>query len=129
MWNAYDLDRVRELFLDDARLSYLSSEREGVIHGMEALLEHHRGFGFVPGGKEQPNRLWVEEVGVDLFGAAAVLTGIWFFQRGAPVGSDLSGEPAALPQRGPVTFVCVFQGGRWWFVHMNFSDYPTPGSS
>ena len=50
MWNSYDLDEVNELFLDDPGLTYFSSEKEGVIRGMEAVLEHHRGFGFVPGG-------------------------------------------------------------------------------
>ena len=53
MWNSYDLDEVKELFLDDTRLTYFSSEKEGVIRGMEAVLEHHRGFGFVPGGESK----------------------------------------------------------------------------
>ena len=121
MWNTYDLDRVGELFLDEPRLTYFSSEREGVIRGMGALLEHHEGFGFTPGGTEQPNRLWVEDLGVDLFGHAAVLTGIWYFQRGGD--EDL----AAPLQRGPVTFVSLFRSGRWWFVHMHFANYPAPG--
>jgi hypothetical protein len=121
MWNAYDLDRVGDLFLDEPALTYFSSEEEGVIQGMAALLEHHEGFGFIPGGMEQPNRLWVEDLGVDLFGSAAVLTGIWCFQRG---GDD---DGAAPLQRGPVTFVSVFRQGRWWFVHMHFANYPSPG--
>jgi len=116
MWNSYDLDRVQELFLDDPGLTYFSSEREGVIRGMEELVEHHRGFGFIPRGMEQANRLWVEELAADLFGDAAVLTGIWYFRR----GEDAAATP---PQRGPVTFVSVWRGGRWWFVHMHFADY------
>ena len=119
MWNAYDLDGVEDLFLDEPGLTYFSSEREGVIRGIAALMEHHQGFGFIPGGMEQPNRLWVEDLGVDLFGDAAVLTGIWSFRRG--------GEGAAGPvQRGPVTFVSLFRQGRWWFVHMHFANYPAP---
>ena len=59
MWNTYDLNQVDALFLDDARLSYFSSEREGLIRGMEAVREHHVGFGFAPGGIDQPNRLWL----------------------------------------------------------------------
>ncbi len=47
MWNTYDLDQVQRLFLDDQRLTYFSSEKEGIIRGMDAVLEHHRGFGFV----------------------------------------------------------------------------------
>jgi ketosteroid isomerase-like protein len=121
MWNTYDLDRVGDLFLDEPGLTYFSSEREGVIRGMAALVEHHGGFGFIPGGTQQPNRLWVEDLGVDLFGDAAVLTGIWYFQRG---GDD---DVAAPLQRGPVTFVALFRDSRWWFVHMHFANYPAPG--
>lgn len=143
MWNSYDLDQVGRLFLNDDRLTYFSSEREGVIRGMDALLEHHRGFGFVPGGKDQPNRLWVEGLRADLLGDAAVLTGIWYFQSvpgetadpetgadeapggaGGTSGAGSGGEP--LPQRGPVTFVCVRDGDTWRFVHMTFSEYLPP---
>jgi hypothetical protein len=120
MWNSYDLHQVKTLFLNDPGLSYFSSEREGVIRGMEALLEHHRGFGFVPGGSPRTSRLWVEGLAIDLFGETAVLTAIWHFERG---GVDVV-EPEP-PQRGPVTFVCVHRQGRWWFVHMNFGNYPS----
>ena len=116
MWNSYDLNQVEALFLDDSRLTYFSSEKEGVIRGMEALLEHHRGFGFVPGGESRTSRLWLEGVEKDLLGDAAVMTGIWFFQ------SD-GGSPDP-PQKGPVTIVCVRVEGGWRFVHMNFSEYP-----
>lgn len=148
MWNAYDLDRVGELFLPEGRLTYFSSEAEGVIRGFGAVVEHHRGFGFVPGGQERGTRLWVEALTEDDFGSVAVLTGIWYFQRDASgpqevpvpagtnppgsatppspsVGGSASSPPTAAPitQRGPVTFVCVLEGGRWWFAHMNFGNY------
>jgi hypothetical protein len=116
MWNSYDLDQVEKLFLSDDRLTYFSSEREGVIRGLEELLEHHRGFGFVPGGNPGGTRLWVEYLRSDSFGDVAVLTGIWFFQGG-------EGDP---PQRGPVTFVTVRDSGQWRFVHMTFSEYLPP---
>ena len=122
MWNSYDLDQVGELFLADERLSYFSSEREGVIRGYEAVVEHHRGFGFVPGGAETGSRLWLEEVGVERFRGMAVVTAIWYFQG----GGEGERQPASPPQRGPVTFVCVLEEGRWWFVHMNFSAYLPP---
>ena len=118
MWNSYDMDQVHRLFLNDDRLTYFSSEKEGVIRGMDAVLEHHRGFGFVSGGESKPSRLWVEGLRTDLLGEAAVITGIWFFES-AP-------ESAAEPQKGPVTFVCVREGGKWRFVHMNFSSYLPP---
>jgi hypothetical protein len=120
MWNSYDLDEVRELFLDGPGLTYFSSEREGVIRGMDSLLDHHRGFGFLPGGDERASRLWVEGLEEDIFGDAAVLTGTWFFQ------SDV-GSPEG-PQKGPVTFVCVRRADGWKFVHMNFSEYGSTGA-
>jgi hypothetical protein len=55
LWNTYDLSMVETLFLDDDRVSYFSSEKEGAVQGIQALIEHHRGLGFVPGGKQQPN--------------------------------------------------------------------------
>ena len=114
MWNSYDLDRVGDLFLMDGRLSYFSSEFEGVIQGFEAVMEHHRGFGFVPGGEDLGNRLWVEGLTEDVLGETAVLTGIWFFQRA---------DATAPPQRGPVTFVAALSEGGWRFAHMNFGTY------
>lgn len=115
MWNSYDLNQVQELFLSDPRLTYFSSEKEGVIRGMEALLEHHAGFGFIPGGEERVSRLWLESTVTDLLSGAAVITGIWFFR------SD--GNMDNTPQRGPVTMVAVREGEEWRFVHMNFSEY------
>jgi hypothetical protein len=122
MWNQYDLDRVPSLFLQDDRVSYFSSEFEGSIQGFEGVLEHHRGFGFVPGGEGKGTRLWVEDLRGDRFGETAVLTGIWYFER-------LSGEESGAttpPQRGPVTFVCILQDDRWRFAHMNFGNYLDP---
>ena len=119
MWNSYDLDQVPGLFLTDDRVSYVSSEFEGAIRGYEAVVEHHRGFGFVPGGVEKGTRLWVEDLSEARFGETAVLTAIWYFQRD-DAGGATSLQP---PQRGPVTFVCVLQGNQWRFAHMNFGNY------
>jgi hypothetical protein len=126
MWNSYDLDQVSRLFVRDDRLTYLSSEKEGVLRGFETVMAHHRGFGFVEGGKTSPNRLWLDGLEYSEFGnggagaaAAVVVAGTWFFQRGAdgPV------------QRGPVTFVCVHdsgdaQGAGYRLAHLNFGNYP-----
>lgn len=116
MWNSYDLDQVGDLFLNDDRLTYFSSEKEGLIRGMDAVQEHHRGFGFVSGGEKRPSRLWMEEVKIDPMGDAAVVTGIWFFQSDPESGTE--------PQRGPVTIVCLRTDAGWRFGHMNFSSYP-----
>ena len=115
MWNSYDLDEVTELFLDHPSLTYFSSEKEGVIRGMEAVLDHHRGFDFVSGGNPKGTRLWLEDLGTDLKGEVAVATGLWFFQA--------AGDAPGPPQKGPVTFVLVWDSGSWKFMHMNFSEY------
>jgi hypothetical protein len=115
MWNSYDLSLVDKLFLTDCRLTYFSSEREGVIKGIEAVREHHEGFGFVPGGKEQENKLWVEDIQSEVFGTTAVVTGIWYFSSG-------DGE-TEKPQRGPLTFVYVNEGTEFRLAHLNFAEY------
>jgi hypothetical protein len=111
-WNTYDLNKVDELFLHDDRLTYFSSEKEGALIGFDAVLEHHRGFGFVPGGKDQPNKLWVEDLYLAHFDSSVVVTGIWYFER-----------PEGPKQRGPVTIVYVRKGDHIRIAHMNFSEY------
>ncbi len=118
MWNTYDLDRVEKLFLTDARVTYFSSEKEGLIRGIDAVVAHHEGFGFVRGGKEQPNRLWLENLIQEGFGSTVVVAGTWHFRRGP--------EGGAPPQRGPVTFVCVLDKGEWRLVHLHFANYLDP---
>jgi ketosteroid isomerase-like protein len=115
MWNSYDLAMVDKLFLQDSRVSYFSSEKEGLIQGIKAVREHHVGFGFVEGGKSQENKLWVADMHTFDFGTTAVVAGIWYFQRG-------SDEPENA-QKGPFTFVCVQQGEEWRLAHVNFSEY------
>ncbi len=115
MWNSYDLAMVDRLFLQDSRVSYFSSEKEGLILGIDAVREHHAGFGFVDGGKIQKNKLWVEDVQIQNFGDVAVIAGIWYFQRGS--------EDPENVQKGPFSFVCVRQGEEWRLAHLNFSEY------
>jgi ketosteroid isomerase-like protein len=113
IWNSYDLSKVPELFLDDGRVTYFSSEKEGAVKGFQALMDHHRGFGFVEGGKASLNKLWLEDVDIADFGDSAVVTAIWYFRRG---GSD-------QVQRGPVTLVYVPVGDGFRIAHANFSNY------
>ena len=112
IWNSYDLNQVGKLFLQDERVTYFSSEKEGAVIGAEAVREHHRGFGFVEGGKDQPNKLWVEDLQTSTFEDSAVVTAIWFFQR-----------PDGTVQRGPVTIVYVKQGEEFRIAHMHFANY------
>lgn len=115
MWNSYDLSMVDKLFLKDERLTYFSSEKEGLIKGFAAVREHHSGFGFIEGGKIQDNKLWVEDLEVNVFSPMAVVTGIWFFRRGPEDSKDIS--------RGPVTFVYVQEEEEYRLAHLHFSEY------
>ena len=115
LWNTYDLNLLDKLFVTDSSLTYFSSEKEGAIQGFEAVCEHHAGFGFVEGGKESENKLWVEDLQTSVFEKGAVVTGIWFFRRG-------TGEKAPV-QRGPVTFVYVQKGNEYKLIHLHFANY------
>lgn len=104
---------VDELFLNDSRVTYFSSEREGLIKGIDELRRHHEGFGFVEGGRDQSNRLWLEDTQKESFSQAAIVTAVWRFQRKG------SGDV----QRGPVTLVYVRTGDGYRIAHANFSNY------
>jgi hypothetical protein len=116
MWNSFDLDRVDALFIRDARVTYFSSERPGLIAGLEALREHHRGFGFVSGGVDRGSRLWLESATAHTYGPVVLVTATWFFQRR---GSDKA-------QRGPVTLVLVNDGSGCRIAHAHFANDPPP---
>jgi ketosteroid isomerase-like protein len=115
LWSSYDLDRVDDLFLQDARVTYFSSEKEGLIRGIDHIREHHRGFGFVPGGKKAERELWVERVEADDFGDTLIVTAIWYF-------GDRD-KPAAENQRGPMTMVYVRAAGEYRIAHLHFGNY------
>ena len=114
LWRTYDLDRLDDLFWMDDRVTYFSSETEGLIRGGEALVEHHRGFGFVPGGVTPEQELWVEDVHATDLGESAVVGAVWFF-----------GDRAARndAQRGPMSVVYSREGTRYRIAHMHFANY------
>ena len=117
MWNACDLAAVDKLFLDGDAPSYFSSEKTGLIVGRLAIRDHHRGFGFVGGGRRQENRLWLENIRItELGGPAAYLaTAIWGFDRG---------QGPASAQRGPATFVMVKTDAGFRIAHAHFANDP-----
>ena len=80
-------------------LSDLLLIREGGLdRGIENIREHHRGFGFVPGGKRAERELWVENVGADDFGdTLGVVTAVWYFGDSGQVSR---GEPARADDDG-----------------------------
>ena len=115
-WNTRDLDEFDALFLAGSDLTYFSSEKQAVLRGPDAVREHHRGFGFAPGGAATPNRLWLEVVTVDRVGRdAAVVTATWLFRRAS--------TPERI-QRGPLTAVLVQRPVGWRIAHMAFGNWP-----
>ncbi len=112
-WNTYDLEAVDRLFWADPSLSYFSSEKPGLILGPGAVKSHHEGFGFVPGGKVQGNRLWLGPLHVQPAGPTATVAANWYFQK---TNGSL--------QQGPVTF--VLRGGPrdWRIAHVHFANDP-----
>ena len=115
MWNSYDLNLVEQLFLPDPNLTYFSSEKEGLIAGIDSVRKHHQNFDFIPGGKTQSNKLWLENLKFVDFGSTSVVTGIWYFQRGLESEEEI--------QRGPVSFVCVRKDQNYYIAHVNFAEY------
>lgn len=115
-WNVYDLDLTQKLFEPSPRTTYFSSEKAGRIQGMDALMDHSRSFGFIPGGKTADNRLWLD--GLDVLGVEdmALVTAFWYFDR------DVAG-PGPV-QKGPVTFAMMREGGNWLIVHAHFANDP-----
>lgn len=113
MWNNYDINQVTELFFNDERVTYFSSERTELIKGIKSLLDHHRALGFVPGGKESSNRLWLQEIEIGEYGSTDVVKGMWLFTR----------EGSESTQKGPVTFVYLDEGDGSKIIHAHFSKY------
>ena len=114
LWASYDLDRVGELFLNDERLTYFSSEYEGVIEGFPAIIEHHAGFGFVSGGVAPTSELWVDGAEIREFGETAIVGGVWYFGDRA--------DPAAAG-RGAMTIVLLRTPDGYRIFHMHFGNY------
>ena len=117
-WNSYDLDGVPALFAPGEEATYFSSEKAGMIVGREALVEHHRSFGFAPGGQNRDSRLWLEGIRTNINGPTARVAARWLFDR------DVTSPAPA--QSGPVTFVLVRESGTgaWRIVHAHFSNDP-----
>ncbi|MBN1682347.1 nuclear transport factor 2 family protein [Candidatus Bathyarchaeota archaeon] len=112
-WNSYDLDKFDNLFLNDMRVTYFSSERQGLIKGYNALIHHHEEFGFVKGGKIQQTKLWLEDIDIKNYNEITIVCAIWYFRR--------NNNP--IPQKGPVTIIYQHTSQGWKIIHMNFSNY------
>ncbi len=114
LWGSYDLNVVSNLFLQDDRLTYFSSETEGQIQGFDRIVEHHRGFGFVPGGAPHDNTLWVGDVNIQEFDGSVLIGAIWYF--GDPDSPDEA-------QRGPMSLLALRASDGYRIAHMHFATY------
>ena len=112
-WNDFNLEKVEKLFLSDDRVTYFSSEFEGLIKGYDNLVSHHEGFGFVNGGKDTGSKLWLEDIEVEEFCETVLVKADWLFLR----------KDADTPQKGPVTMVYVKESDEYKIVHCHFSNY------
>ena len=122
LWSTYDLDKVDELFLANPAPTYFSSEKEGLIIGLDAIREHHAGFGFVAGGSPPAIELWLDDVHSTVFGSTAVVNAIWYFgDRAAASSGDAAGA-----QNGPMTAIFVLDGDSYKIAHMSFAEYLPP---
>ena len=119
MWRRYDLDRVRDLFLNDDALTYFPSDGEGVITGLDAVLTYHEGLGFAAGGFQPDGELWLEDVTVANLGESAVIGAIWHF------GSRANRAAAG---RGPLTMVLTRTSSGFRISHVHFGNYAPEAS-
>jgi len=118
MWNSYDLDEIKKLFVADESVTYFSSERDGLIQGIDELIAHHEGFGFRSGGAQTDSRLWLDDVQIRWDGTTAVVLATWFF------GREGVEDP---PQKGPVTFVIVGRAEGYRILHAHFANAADEG--
>ena len=115
-WNTYDLDQMDKLFVNSDQLTYFSSEKEGLTRGFEAMIKHHEGFGFVPGGVKKDAKLWLEDIETDYAGDMAIVTAIWFF--------DVFRGGKQVQMKGPVSFICQKQEDNTYkMLHVHFANY------
>ncbi len=112
-WNDFKLEKVPKLFLTDDRVTYFSSEFEGLIKGYDNLVKHHEGFGFVDGGKDTGSKLWLEDVEIEEFSDMVLVKADWLFLR----------KDAETPQKGPVTMVYIKENDEYKIAHCHFSNY------
>ena len=106
------------LFAGDETLTYFASDREGLLEGIDAVRDYHADLGFVAGGFQPEQELWLEQVTISDFGDSAMIGAVWFF--GNPVNRQAAG-------RGPLTMVLTRSSSGLKIAHANFGNYaPEP---
>jgi hypothetical protein len=114
MWRRYDLDRVRDLFLDAEAVTYFPSDEEGLITGFDAVLAYHEGQGFTSGGFQPDGELWLERVTIADLGESTVIGAVWYF------GNRVNRTGAG---RGPLTMVLTRTPSGLRISHLHFGNY------
>jgi len=117
MWRRYDLDQVDDLFLDQD-VTYFPSDQQGLIEGLDAIREYHAGLGFVAGGFQPENELWLEQVTIADFRDSAVVGALWYF------GNRVNRRAAG---RGPLTMALTRTPSGFRIAHVNFGNYAPEG--
>jgi len=116
LWRRADADRLPEVFLEDASLTYFASDSEGLLEGYDAVVAYHRGVGFVSGGFRPEHELWLEDTLVDDFGDSAVVTAIWHFGNRVALQSE---------GQGRMTMVLIRTSAGYKIAHLNLGAYAT----
>lgn len=81
---------------------------------MDALQKHHKGFGFVKGGKDSEAKLWLTETHYTDLDGSILVVAIWHFSR---PGADAE-------QKGPVSFIIIENAAGYVIHHAHFSNDP-----
>ncbi len=118
-WNTRDLNRLSDIFVPDgdgplAGVAYISSEEPGVITGMQALIDHHKGFDFIAGGNQGKGSLCLtdQEIFWNRNSNCPNVTAAWHYQV-----SQSSEEPS----QGRVRFILVPFDEQYRISQANFS--------
>lgn len=118
LWRRYDLDGLDDLFLNGPALTYFSSDSEGLKEGYDAVRRHHVDLGFVSGGFQPEEDLWVEDVVIADFEESAVVSGVWYF------GNRVTRAGA---RRGPLTIVLERTARGYRISHLHLGNYAPEG--
>ncbi len=113
-WRRYDLDALGEVLHQDPSLTFFPNDREGVVVGYGAVRAYHEELGFAPGGFQPDSELWLEDVRVDSFDDASVVTATWHF------GNRLLRAEAA---RGPFTMLVSRTRSGYRITHLSMGNY------
>lgn len=112
LWRRYDLDEVRDVFLEDPAVTYYASDSRGMLEGIDAVVAYHEEQGFVAGGFNPDNELWLEDALIADYDESAVVTAQWRF------GNRVARDEAA---GGPLTMVIVRTGSGFRIAHLSMA--------